>query len=214
VNYEVKFEHETLGALAVLSRGNDPAFGNAIFLVGWSEDWLWLLGGNQTNQVSVAAYVRNRLVALRWSADIGEIVSGAATHRGGTAFQTALRHVLVFEGGCGDDSHDPGGPINKGITLRTPAAWRKVKLDAANQNQMIEALKCITDQEVAAIYHNYYWRPLKCWELPSPLAIFHFDASINHGVFGATRMIQQAVGANVDGEIRPQTKRKTSELPV
>jgi len=48
-NYEVKFEHETLGALAVLSRGNDPAFGNAIFLVGCSEDWLWLLGGNQTN---------------------------------------------------------------------------------------------------------------------------------------------------------------------
>ena len=79
---------------------------------------------------------------------------------------------------------------------------------------MIEALKCITDQEDAAIYHNHYWRPLKCWELPSPLAIFHFGASVNHGVFGATRMIQQAVGANVDGEIRPQTKRKISELAV
>jgi lysozyme family protein len=79
---------------------------------------------------------------------------------------------------------------------------------------MIEALKCITDQEVAAIYHNHYWCPLKFWELLSPLAIFHFGASVNHGVFGATRMIQQAVGANVDGEIRPQTKRKISELAV
>ena len=113
-NYEVKFEHETLVALAVLSRGNDPAFGNAVFLVGWSEDWLWLLGGNQTNQVSVAAYVRNHLVVLRWSADIGEIVSGGATHRGGTAFQTALRHVLVFEGVAVMAPTIPAGQSTKG----------------------------------------------------------------------------------------------------
>jgi lysozyme family protein len=33
----------------------------------------------------------------------------------------------------------------------------------------------------------------------------HFDASVNHGVAGAARLLQQAVGAEVDGEVGPVT---------
>ena len=45
----------------------------------------------------------------------------------------------------------------------------------------------------------------RCPDLPPPLAFFHFDAAVNQGVTGAARMLQQAVGADIDGEIGPLT---------
>ena len=38
-------------------------------------------------------------------------------------------HVLEMEGGFTDDPHDPGGPTNRGITLKVFAAWKGVRLD-------------------------------------------------------------------------------------
>jgi uncharacterized protein (TIGR02594 family) len=213
-SFGTKIDTERFGALAVLSRGSDPAFGHVGFVVGWTGQKLWLLGGNQANQVSVAAYPRRRLVALRWPAQPAGLQDIRATQSTSSVFQIALQQVLHSEGGYGDDPYDPGGPTNKGITLRTLAAWRSVKLDGGNRSQLIEALKRISDDDVTAIYRKRYWQPAGCPRLPGPLAIFHFDAAVNHGVTGATRMLQQAVGSEPDGEIGPKTIRKIKGLTV
>jgi hypothetical protein len=46
------------------------------------------------------------------------------------------------------------------------------------------------------------------------LAFFHFDAAVNQGVAGATRMLQQSVGADSDGEIGPLTLAAIAAQPV
>ena len=58
---------------------------------------------------------------------------------------------------------------------------------------------------VRDIYRARYWIPGQCEALPPALALMHFDASVNHGVGGAARMLQQAAGTDIDGEIGPQT---------
>lgn len=204
---------ERLGAIAVLSRGGDPAFGHVGFLVGWSGEKFWLLGGNQGNSVSVAAFDRSRLVSLRWPQATGSSVDVAENEKE-DPFGAALAHVLEMEGGYTNDPHDPGGPTNKGITLETFAAWRRADLGRDSRRELIAELKAISDEEVRAIYRRRYWRPAGCEEFTPTLAFFHFDAAVNHGVRGATRMLQEAVGAVVDGEIGPETRGKITRMPI
>jgi lysozyme family protein len=42
----------------------------------------------------------------------------------------------------------------------------------------------------------------------------HFDAAVNHGVGNAARMLQEALGVPVDGEIGPETLGAARTLPV
>src|SRR5690606_15204149 len=55
-----------VGAIAVLSRGTDPGQGHVGFWLGETDDDVILLGGNQTNAVSVQRFPKSRLLALRW----------------------------------------------------------------------------------------------------------------------------------------------------
>ncbi len=209
-NFGEPVEKEQVGALVVLSRGKNPVFGHVGFLVGWSKDRLWLLGGNQSDAVSVEGYGRDRLVAFRWPTASGSIVTQPTLD----TFAVALEHVLEMEGGFTSDPHDPGGPTNKGITLATLAAWRKQEINAVTSAPLISDLKTIGDDEVSTIYVTRYWRPAGCTDMTAPLAFFHFDAAVNHGVAGATRMLQQALGARVDGEIGPETRGKITAMPI
>jgi uncharacterized protein (TIGR02594 family) len=58
-------DHAQKGDLVVLSRGKDPRFGHVGFYNGKIGNQVRLLGGNQSDQVSVAQYAANRIVAIR-----------------------------------------------------------------------------------------------------------------------------------------------------
>lgn len=197
-----------LGAIAVLSRGSDPASGHVGFWLGESGENVLILGGNQSDAVTVAAYSKSRLIGLRWPLSANTMPPQAGLHvRVGNAdtFDRALAHVLRMEGGYTNDPHDPGGPTNRGITLATFARHMREELDAANRESLVERLRRIDDATVRAIYSACYWTPSRAAELPAPLALMHFDAAVNHGVAGAARLLQIALEVDVDGEIGPIT---------
>lgn len=198
------------GAIAVLSRGSDPAAGHVGFLVGETQGHVVLLGGNQGDAVGVAAYPRARLLGLRWPQAVAP--TPAAPSEGPRAtdelFSQALAHVLEMEGGFSDDPYDPGGPTNKGITLRVLAEWKGVVPDA----RLKAELKRIPDDTVRSIYLQRYWQPAYCAGMAPALAFFHFDAAVNHGVTGAMRLLQRAVGTDADGEIGPNTRAAIGRL--
>ncbi|MBX9592483.1 MAG: TIGR02594 family protein [Hyphomonadaceae bacterium] len=206
------------GAVAVLSRTADPALGHVGFLVGETADSLILLGGNQRDSVSVAAYPRARLLGLRWpSPVIPEAEASAEAIRDLPAdpgFARALAHVLQMEGGWTDDPYDPGGPTNFGITLATYARDKGADLTADSMAVLKAELRSIPRATVRRIYRQRYWRPAACPQLPAALAFFHFDAAVNQGVTGAARLLQEAVGAEVDGEIGPETLGKAAARPL
>jgi uncharacterized protein (TIGR02594 family) len=207
-----------LGAIAVLSRGGNPALGHVGFVVGETQDRIVLLGGNQSDAVTVAAFDRGRLLALRWpsaaTGQTGPVAAKPAAAPDETVFETALAHVLKMEGGYGDDPYDPGGPTNFGITLRTYAAHVGRTLDAASHAGLKSELRNIRPEVVRAIYQQRYWRPARCDGLAPGLALFHFDAAVNHGVGTAIRSLQEALGVDVDGEVGPVTQRAARTAAV
>lgn len=174
------------GAIAVLSRGDDPAAGHTGFLLGMAGKRIFLLGGNQSDSVCVEGFDVGRVLAYRWPA---AAAARPPTGIPGTGiFEKALAHVLKMEGGYTDDPFDPGGPTNFGITLSEYAAWRGATIDAASRADLIAALKKIPHDTVSAIYATRYWRPSGCPQLPDALAMMHFDAAVNHGTGTAIRL--------------------------
>jgi len=218
-----EFRH---GAIAVLSRTADPALGHVGFLVGQTEGTVILLSGNQGDRVCVEAFPRSRLLALRWPPNSPVITEAEATAAGrgrgyprppaasDALFERALTHVLEMEGGYAEDAHDPGGPTNFGITLATYARHKGLELTPENHGQLKAELKAIPQATVRRIYRERYWLAASCPDLPAPLALFHFDAAVNHGLAGAARMLQEAIGAAVDGEVGPETLAKAASLPM
>ncbi|WP_072392063.1 TIGR02594 family protein [Hyphomicrobium sp. CS1GBMeth3] len=209
LKWGVTLSEPCVGCIAVFSRGSDPGKGHVAFWLGETDDAVVVLGGNQSNAVSVARYPKARLLGLRWPH--ANQTANAETASGGSGaeiFERALVHVLEMEGGYTDDPHDPGGPTNRGITLGVFAAWRKVAVTESNRLRLIRALKAIDDETVREIYRTRYWERAHCAELAPPLALMHFDAAVNHGFGTAIRFLQDAVGAGVDGEIGPETRAK------
>lgn len=115
------------------------------------------------------------------------------------AFDLALAFTLPAEGGYVDNPADPGGATNCGITQGTYDTWRDIQM------QPRRPVSLLTDAEKVAIYQGNYWTPGKCAQLPQAVAIVHFDWCVNHGVQGAIKTLQQAVGVPVDGVAGPQT---------
>ncbi len=201
------------GAIAVFSRGDDPAAGHVAFYLDADAARVFVLGGNQGDAVSVTAIGRDRLLGLRWPTEVP--MPGAApeparppedeTAPAASMFDVALAHVLEMEGGWTEDPYDPGGPTNLGITLATLAAHRGVVLDASTFAGLREQLRAITGDEARAIYLARYWQPSRADALSAGVGLMHFDAAVNHGVGAAARMLQEAAGATVDGEIGPAT---------
>jgi uncharacterized protein (TIGR02594 family) len=187
-----------LGAIAVLTRGSDPGAGHIGFLVGTAGKRLFLLGGNQSDGVTVEGYDASRLLGYRWPAK-------AAVAADNGVFARALAHVLKMEGGYTNDPYDPGGPTNQGVTLKVFAQWKGEALNAGSRERLIAELKVIPKDTVSAVYRKRYWDLALCEKFSPPIALMHFDAAVNHGVTGAARLLQGAVGTTVDGEIGPKT---------
>lgn len=208
LDWGVPIANAKLGAVAVLSRGSDPGQGHVGFVVGAAKDQLFLLGGNQKDAVTVQSFPMGRLLGLRWPS------TAEGVRQDDDLFEAALAHVLAMEGGWTNDPHDPGGPTNLGITLSVFAAWKGLTLTDANRQALMEELKRLDAAAVRPIYRERYWIPSRAGDLPAALAVMHFDAAVNHGVSGAARMLQQALGVSVDGKIGPQTLAAAHGQPV
>jgi lysozyme family protein len=119
-------------------------------------------------------------------------------------FAASLPFVLRWEGGYVNDPDDPGGATNKGVTQRVYDDWRKRQgLPARDVRQLEEA-------ELQAIYEAEYWLPPRCDLLQGQLDLVQFDTAVNMGVGRAIRMLQGALGCDVDGDFGPAT-RKSAE---
>ena len=120
-------------------------------------------------------------------------------------FKKALEFTLQWEGGKSDDKVDRGGRTNKGITQIVYNAWRADKsLEPAD-------VWTITQDEVEEIYHDKYWIPCRCDQLPDKLDMVMFDSSVNHGPRKAVMFLQRASGVVDDGDFGPQTLRAVNQ---
>jgi hypothetical protein len=138
-----------------------PDDGHVGFLIGEDGDHVFLLGGNQGDAVTVAAFAKARIVGVRWplEAPVATPTVNGGAPADSALFDRALAHVLEMEGGYSDDPYDPGGPTNLGITLRVYADWKGVALDAGSAPGLKAELQSIPAATAGEIYAQRYWRP-------------------------------------------------------
>lgn len=105
-------------------------------------------------------------------------------------FERVFRIVVGEEGGYANDPRDPGGETKFGISKR-----EYPNLDIRN----------LTLDDARAIYRRDYWDRVRGDDLPYRWALLVFDAAVNQGVDPAVRMMQDALGVMVDGNIGPRT---------
>ena len=115
------------------------------------------------------------------------------------SFDNALKFVLLEEGGYVNNPHDSGGATNHGVTQSVYDDYRK------QRNLPVQDVQLITDAETRELYENNYWEPSKAQLMHSPLDCAHFDWCVNHGVQGALKTLQAALGVTADGVWGPQT---------
>ena len=118
-------------------------------------------------------------------------------------FDAALAAVLVFEGGKVDDSRDPGGRTNYGITQRVYDAWR-----ANNGKTLPGGVYDITAADRDAIYRLQYADKVKFDSLPAGIDLVMLDGAVNSGPRQAVLWCQRALGftgKDVDGSLGETT---------
>ena len=127
-------------------------------------------------------------------------------------FPKALPRILVYEGGCCNDAHDPGGRTNKGVTQATYNMYRRSK--GLPEGDVFE----IAANEVADLYTVHYWNVVHGDELPAGLDLAVFDAAVNSGPGQAGKWLQRALGAHYlgikDGLIGGKTLDAVNEFCV
>lgn len=118
-------------------------------------------------------------------------------------FADAMDIVSHWEGGWSNHAADPGGLTRWGWTLKTLVAKRiDVNLDGKIDGRDLSDL---TEDHARRLYRRHFWDAVRGDELPGPLAMVVFNSAVNQGPGRATRFLQQAVGATVDGAIGPAT---------
>ena len=113
-------------------------------------------------------------------------------------FAQALGLTLRHEGGFVSHPKDPGGAMNKGITLATFSLY-------LGRKASVDELKMISDTQLCEIYRKQYWDKVRGDDLPGGLDFCVFDFAVNSGPGRAAKMLQDLVGAEADGSIGHKT---------
>lgn len=201
-----------LGTIVVMNRPDDPQGrswkGHIGFYMRETDRYVYLLGGNQKNAVNVSAYPKHLIKGYREpvidNTDDADISNDPA-------FDVALEAVLLVEGGFSDHPDDPGGKTFRGITLKNYALYKGVPLTEANENELLNQLLNISEAEIRDFYWRMYWIPCSCHQMPDGLSLYVFDTAVLHGPGIAKRVLQEALGVEVDGQIGPITLRAAEE---
>jgi lysozyme family protein len=113
-------------------------------------------------------------------------------------FTPCLAFTLDQEGGFTDNSADPGGATNQGVTLRSLSAF-------CNRDCTVDDLMSMPPQTRDAIYHKEYWRPINGDALPPGVDLMTFDFGVNAGPELSAMFLQGIAGVTEDGDIGPVT---------
>lgn len=101
-------------------------------------------------------------------------------------FEKAVERTLRHEGGFSDDSADPGGATNFGISTR----WLRSIGDERD-------VRSLTREDAVELYRVHWWERYRYGEIESQaIAERLFDLAINSNPAQAHKVLQRALRAN------------------
>lgn len=132
-------------------------------------------------------------------------------------FEKALKQTLKYEGGFVNDSADPGGATNLGISFRFLKSIDPSLADINNDGDVdVRDIEDMTIEDASPIYKKCFWDTCHCDEIPGNLAFVIFDTAVNMGNGGAGKMIQLVLtylnyDITVDSSIGPKTVKAIND---
>jgi len=105
-------------------------------------------------------------------------------------FEIAFERLIGNERGYSNNPLDPGKETNWGISKRSYP-----DVDIAS----------LTRDQAKQIYRSDFWNKGSFDQLPFALAFQAFDIAVNSGITEAVKLLQQAAGVVVDGDLGPKT---------
>ncbi len=122
-----------------------------------------------------------------------------------STYEQAIAQVFKDEGGYTNESTDPGGPTNWGITLYDAQTYWKH--DATSED-----VKSMPKSVAEDIYRNHYAIPVKYDSLPAGVDYAVLDYAINSGISRSSKLLQHLVGVTEDGIIGSITIAKVNTV--
>lgn len=107
-----------------------------------------------------------------------------------------LEWVFKDEGGYAERPEEGGGAVNMGITYAVFRAWRLLQ---GKPEPTWADLKAMPKEEATEIYSAQYLKAINFDDLPAGVDYAQYDASVNGGVAGSIKILQEALGLVVDG---------------
>jgi hypothetical protein len=104
-------------------------------------------------------------------------------------FLNSYAFTRRWEGGWANHPADKGGATMRGITLATFVRWRHAH---GMDTPTADDLRNIRDDEVEAIYYQWYWLPSGAAALAYPANLVRFDTAVLFGVDVARWYVQEA----------------------
>lgn len=129
-------------------------------------------------------------------------------------FDVAIEKVLEMEGGAAL-STDPRDQGNYRITETGAKILVGTRYGISARAYPKEDILNLTLKRAKELYYNDYWIAGHCHMMPPQLRLIHLDSCVNHGIFGAAKILQKACGGiSVDGIIGRQTLSASKYLSV
>lgn len=114
-------------------------------------------------------------------------------------FEPAVEEVIQEEGGLSNNANDHGGITKYGIILADLQEYGLLPVTA-------DTIRNLTVDQAKAIYRKLYWDKMREDEIVSDhVADLLFDQAVLSGVGSSVKVVQQIIGASVDGVVGPET---------
>lgn len=123
-------------------------------------------------------------------------------------FDACFEHVLGSEGGFQNDPNDKGNwtGCSCGSGTNKGTNWGISACSYPEQD-----IRNLTQDDAKVIYREDYWDKAQCDQLPYGVDLCTFDGGVNSGVSRGVKWLQEAVGADEDGVVGPETLTLTME---
>lgn len=110
-----------------------------------------------------------------------------------------------FEGGYVDNSNDPGGATNRGITIDTLS-------EARGHRVTKQDVRDLTSSEASAIYKARYWDTIRADRIALGLDLCAYDAAVNSGPGRALQWLARAGNGGAVDSIHAYSQLRLSFL--
>jgi lysozyme family protein len=107
----------------------------------------------------------------------------------------SIEYVLNDEGGFAERASEPGGAVNKGISMLVFREWRRSK---GKPDPTLDDLRNLTDEEATEIYSVIADR-VRFDNLPDGLDYIMLNTAVMQGVRGSIRLLQEALRLPMTG---------------